>query len=404
MSIPKDIDKWDNNKWTQQVVNCRPSSGGAVGVIFVWAGMAYSRQNVQDAKMAAFVIKPIQGSAAPTKFAEHVLTKIGGALSPNSKPIPRRSYSGSGLVMTLKMFRDKETDPAIKARWQAVFQNYDRADTFLIQETQVGIKEFGDVASEQSGLAVMLSDQLLVTNLGKLFAVDTLLGNGDRVGNMNTGNIVFKTDGTLCSIDSTTVLTNFNDVLEQSRRLAQHALDDVARAESWANRAVNFGNTAVMTPRQENQMIANAHLAMPIPVVTTPPASFRDIYDLDSWWEGTFKASAVSHLTNRKDQNGSPLPDLPNPPDVVWNQAKVWFKLGVEQGMRDIDLKLSGLNWLLIKNSYKNYVNRYGGDPNLDWTNFKLRRRYIKLRNKKLTHDQALVDIKEYAARKFPGL
>jgi hypothetical protein len=41
----KDIDKWDNNKWTQQVVNCRPSSGGAVGVVFVWAGMAYSHQS-----------------------------------------------------------------------------------------------------------------------------------------------------------------------------------------------------------------------------------------------------------------------------------------------------------------------------------------------------------------------
>lgn len=96
---PKDIDKWDNNKWTQQVIKCVPSSGGAVGVIFVWAGLVFSRQNLQDTKMASFVIKPIQGSAAPTKFAENLLSRISGAHSPNSKPIakpPIHARSGIG--------------------------------------------------------------------------------------------------------------------------------------------------------------------------------------------------------------------------------------------------------------------------------------------------------------------
>lgn len=42
--IPKDIDRWDNNQWLRQMVYCKPSSGGAVGVVFAWAGRAYTKQ------------------------------------------------------------------------------------------------------------------------------------------------------------------------------------------------------------------------------------------------------------------------------------------------------------------------------------------------------------------------
>lgn len=395
--IPKDIDKWDSTKWMQQVVNCRPSSGGAVGVIFVWAGMAYSRQNLQDSKMAAFVIKPIQGSAAPTKFAEHLLSKIAGARSPNSQPIARRSPSGSGLMLALRIFRDRENDPVTKARWKQIFTNYDRADTFLIQETQIGIKEFGDAAIEQSGLATMLLDQQLMTNLGRLFAVDTLLGNGDRVGNMNMGNIIFKADGTLCSIDSTTVLTDYEAVMQQSRRLADMGFEQLNLPTLAAN-AVTVGNNPVFSTAQEKQFMGGK-----MPAVT-PTSGMMEIFDVDVWWERTFKPNAVEGLTNRTDEKGNPLPDFPMPPEIAWSAALGWFKLGVETGIRDIDAQLSGLNWLLVKNSYFRFVTKYGGDPNLDWTNFKLRRRYIKLRNRNVPHEQALVTIKDYAARKFPGL
>lgn len=398
--IPKDIDKWDNNKWTQQVVNCRPSSGGAVGVVFVWAGMALSRQNMNEAKMAAFVIKPIQGTAAPTKFAEHLLSRIAGAHSPNSKPIARRSPSGSGLMLTLKMFRSREADPVTKARWNEVFMYYDRADAFLIQETQIGIKEFGDVAVEQSGLAMMLSDQQLMINLGRMFAVDALLGNGDRVSGMNSGNIIFQADGTLCSIDSTTVLTEYQSVLNQQGM----------SAKKWITNDLEKGSDTVMSPGQVRQNDINMSLDSPHdprfkPVATAPGAGLQMIYDVDTWWREMFVHAASLALVNRVDKNtNQPLPDLPIPPDTVWEQAKVWFKQGVDAGIRDIDSQLTVLNWLLVKNSYFRFTQKYGGDPNLDWTNFKLRRRYIKLRNRKYTHDQALVDIKDYAARKFPGL
>jgi hypothetical protein len=392
-TIPKDIDKWDNNKWTQQVIKCRPSSGGAVGVVFVWAGMAYSHQSLNDPSRAAFVIKPIQGSAAPTKFAEHVLSKIGGALSPNSKPIPRRSPSGSGLMLTLKMFRDKETDQNVKTRWQQVFQHYDRADAFLIQETQTGIKEFGDEYREQSGLALMLLNTDLMTNLGKLFAADALIGNGDRLSNMNTGNIIFKSDGTLCSIDTTTILTDFQAILNDTTSTAiTYANEGTMPASHWVgNDIVKQGGVQVPTPKQ--QAAYNKGIA---PVVA-PSFAVKTIFDVETWWNTMFRPHLESGIQKLN-------PPLPSPPDVAWNHAKMCFKRGVEEGINQIDTKLSGVNWLMMKNKYKSFVNKYGGDPNLDWMNFKIRRRYIKLRKKGYTDEQALKDVQDYVSRKMPGL
>lgn len=60
---------------------------------------------------------------------------------------------------------------------------------------------------------MMLLNNDLMFNLGKLFAADALIGNGNRLGNTNTGNIHFKADGTISSIDSTIILTNYDAVV-----------------------------------------------------------------------------------------------------------------------------------------------------------------------------------------------
>lgn len=391
--IPKDIDKWDNNQWMRQMVYCKPSSGGAVGVVFAWAGRAYSRQSLAKASEAAFVIKPVQGSPAPTKFAEHILSKISGAQSPNSKPISRRSTSGSGLVLTLKMFRDRENDPQIKNRWKEVFQHYDRADTFLIQETQIGIKEFGDEYREQSGLATMLLNTELMTNLGKLFVADALIGNGDRLSNMNTGNIIFKPDGTLCSIDTTTILTNFQAILNDTT-LTSNTFNDMGTisASYWATKdIIKTGGLQVPSARQQADY--NKGKAPSV----APSFALDTMFDVDNWWNKMFRGHLEAGLQKLQ-------PPLNSPSETAWNHGKMCFKRGVEQGINQIDSKLSGLNWLLIKNKYKSYVTKYGGDPNLDWMNFKIRRRYIKLRKKGITEDIALKAIQDYVAKKMPGL
>ena len=391
--IPKDIDKWDNNQWARQMVYCRPSSGGAVGVVFAWAGMAYSRQNMKDPKHAAFVIKPIQGAASPTKFAEHILSKIGGAKSPNSKPIPRRSLSGSGLVLTLKMFRDRETDPQIKSRWREVFQHYDRADTFLIQETQVGIKEFGDEYREQSGLAMMLLNNDLMLNLGKLFAADALIGNGDRLSNMNAGNIIFQRDGTLCSIDTTTILTNFQAILDDTTKISTTFANlGTMPANHWVtNDIVKYGGVQVPSRNQQ------AAYERGISPAVAPSFGLNTLFNVESWWKDMFRGHLEDGLRKLN-------PPLPSPPDTAWNNGLMHFKRGVDEGIRQIDSKLSGFNWMMMKNKYKSFVSRYGGDANLDWMNFKIRRKYIKLRKSGISEEQALKAVQDYVARKMPGL
>jgi len=55
--------------------------------------------------------------------------------------------------------------------------HYEGADSFLLQETQQGIQEFGDV-SREGGLRGMLRNEVLMKNLGMLFAADAIIGNG----------------------------------------------------------------------------------------------------------------------------------------------------------------------------------------------------------------------------------
>lgn len=388
--IPKDIEKWDNNNWTRQVIYCRPSSGGAVGVVFVYAGRAYSKQSLAKPAEAAFVIKPIQGSAAPTKFAEHMLGKLAKTASPNSKPIPRRSLSGSGLVLTLKMFRDKETDTDIKKRWNAVFTHYDRADTFLIQETQVGIKELSDEFAKDGGVGAILSNKTLMQNLGKLFAADAIIGNGDRLYDLNYGNIIFKDSGQLCAIDSTTILTNFDSLLNSDTGI-RDGMGLSTNTKTWVKNDI-VGKFGLQAPTVAQQKAYNAN---PTSVTLAPAFGMALLFDVDTWWKTRFKQKIEFSARN----DGNPLP-----PDPVWNQALIWFKEGVKDGIKRIDSKLSGINWLGIKSKYKNYVQKYGGDPNLDWTNLKIRRMYFKARKKGVSEEEALKQIQAYVAKKMPGL
>ena len=410
--LPGDIQKW-NKRWGTDVAYCCPSSGGAVGIIFIWTGTVWSggtkwndltqsSESVSGYKFseAAFVIKPIQGSAAPTKFAEHILSKIGGARSPHSVPLKRTTINAQSLVNMLGKFRDNEPNQEVKKRWAQVFQHYQHADSFLIQETQLGITELGDqykpdaYSKSGGGLDKILTNQTLMTNLGKLFAADALIGNGDRLSNMNTGNIVFRHDGTISAIDSTTVLTDYNAILSDQTATQLFTKDATPFDQNhWIkDHALNSGNTQVMNVSQ--QTAAMNGLGMP---TLAPGGGVAEIFDVKTWWTSKFKKDLEDGLAKHS-------PNETSPPDNVWFQAELWFTSGVNLGIQQIDNKLSGLNWFLMKNKYKFFVNKFGGDPNLDWTNFKIRRKYIKLRKKGIPQDQTLKVLQDYMARRTPGL
>ena len=410
--LPGDIQKW-NRRWGTEVTYCRPSAGGAVGIIFVWTGTAWSggtkwNDQTQSSESfngynfneAAFVIKPIRGSAAPTKFAEHILAKIGGARSPHSVPIKRTTVNAQSLLNMLARFRNKETDPKIKQRWQAVFEHYRNADVLLVQETQLGITELGDqykpeaYAKAGGGLEKILTNQQLMINLGKLFAADALIGNGDRLSNMNTGNVVFKNDGTISAIDSTTVLTSYQAILNDQTATQLFTSDGSAFSPNhWLkDHALNSGNSQVMNVNQ--QSVAMSGQGLP---TLAPGGGVSEIFDVKTWWRDKFRKELEGGLQKHS-------PGETSPPDSTWFQAELWFASGVNLGIQQIDTKLSGFNWLLMKNKYKSFVGRYGGDPNLDWMNFKIRRKYIRLRKKGLSAEQTLKVLQDYIAGRTLGL
>lgn len=400
--LPNDIHKW-NKRWGTEVKYCRPSSGGAIGIIYVWtqnmnwqsANGSYANYEPKD---ATFVIKPIQGSAAPTKFAESILSKIGGAQSPNSVPIKRTTVNAQSLVNMLFKFKTAETDPTIQARWQAIFDHYRNADTLLIQETQKGIQELGDYykadqyAKPGGGLDKILTDQTLMVNLGKLFAADAMIGNGDRLSNMNTGNIAFDASGKILAIDSTTILTNYNTIVKDTSGLATGLLSN--SPNDWVQDHIQKPNyNANPTIGQQRAYMSTGTNAP----VLAPGAGISEIYDIKTWWTQKFRKELEAKLAQH-------CPTEKSPPENVWFQAELWFTSGVDAAIKQIDSKLTGLNWLIVKNKYKSYVNKYGGDPNLDWMNFKVRRRYVKLRKKGLDDSQALAALQEYVKKRMPGL
>jgi phosphotransferase system IIB component len=56
-----------------------------------------------------------------------------------------------------------------------------------------------------------------------------------------------------------------------------------------------------------------------------------------------------------------------------------------------------------MKAKYNSYVKKYGGDANLDWTNFKVRRLYLKLKKKLKSDELAIAGVREYINKKLPG-
>jgi hypothetical protein len=365
-----EVRNWSPIQWAS-IAYAKPSGGGAVGVVFVWAKAGV----YNNPGTASFVIKPIKGGASPTKFAEHMLANLAGASSPNSKPIARNSLEGNAIINTLKIFRSTENDATTKSRWNQVMTHYETADNFLIQETQTGIKEFGDEYRVQGGLRSILKDKTLMTNLGRLFVADAMIGNGDRLCNPNMGNIVFKPNGQVSSIDSAAILNNFNAVLNDITYVSHPntAIGTVSAKQWGVDGIIKVGSTSV-----PGQTQVNAYNQGKQPVVA-PTFNMSTIFDKDQWWENVFKAHIINGMTTQSQVNAAQgIAPLIPPKPQEWTDAKAWFMQGVDEGMREIDSKLSGINWLLVKNKFKNYTSKYGADANLDWTNFKIRRRYVK--------------------------
>lgn len=378
-----DVANWSESDWQKKVAYAMPSGGGAVGVIFVWVG----RPPTHPIKVgtSSFVLKPSQGSAAPTKFAEFLLSKIGGASSPHSKGIRHTQGQSKGagkwVEDMLRRFKGKETDQGLVQRWAQVWPHYQGAGCYLIQETQTGVREFGDEYRTLWGLSTMLANGKLMHNLGRLFVADAMIGNGDRLCAPNTGNIMFKSGGKIAAIDSNTVLTNYQECLK---------LDEGHNA--WCDNVVSKSlrtptNWGLGITKMKTDGITSGGRAMP---------SFEMVvlFEPAKWWENVFKSHLIDGLRKANMSEQEPL-------DWEWDNAWDHFKRGLDVAEKELDKRLSGISWLFLKMNFKRTISKHGADPNLDWTNFKVRRLYYRARRSGKSEQQALDEVSTYVTRKL---
>ena len=397
MPIPtSQLKTWGNVQWQTKMKHVAPSKGGAVGVMFVWcANPSSSGPNYANPGSADFVIKPSMGSAATTKFAEKLLDKAIGAQSVNTVPVMRADPRFSAILAALQRFRTaadntvhqmgmNATPPQrdLQARWASVWPSYQNASALMVQDLALGMAEFDEVQHDplQGGLAQLLANRQLMVNLGRLFAADAILGNGDRLCSLNTTNILFKkTTAQILSVDSQAILVSYQALLQQGS----------ATATQWVNQIITR-NAGAQAPETSQH------------AVLAPSFALQDLYDVERWWRVMFRGQ----LERSTQRHGEAQPG-----EAIWAFARGNFMQGVEEGLRAVDSQLSGINWMLLKSKFKSYEKRYGASPNMDWTNLKIRRMYVKMvladRNKPGTADEkqqrAFDKVVSYATRKVGG-
>ncbi len=401
-----EVKPWGPVKWQTQVKRAVPSGDGAIGVLFVWArdpkldwtdNPMYGGDDIDDPRSADFVIKPADGSVATTKLAEHVMARTMGAISLHTFAIARTDPRFAHVLRALQNSKDRVAQAAsavqhrgrsvqraiqeLHDRWQQIWPHYQSAKALMVQEMAENMHELAKVYRDYShqGLERALANSPFMRNLGKLFVVDAVLGNGDRLARVNTGNILFhQTTQQIFTVDSQAILTNFH------RAQAEYG----SSLQDWVESIVKLTSQSY-------------------PITGDPtahaPVSFgmRDLYDPLHWWRNEFRPHLEETL--RKDKVASPG-------DNVWGFGYTNFRVGVDQGLAAVDNQLSGINWMLLKQHFKGLEKKYGSSANLDWTNFKIRRMYVRMvieeRGRAGTAEdkqaRAMQRVLAYAERKYP--
>ena len=119
----------------------------------------------------------------------------------------------------------------------------------------------------------------------------------------------------------------------------------------------------------------------------------QTLWQIDDWWQNVFK----NHLFLG-------LPDKSMfPPDAFWNKGKTKFMEGVEEGLARVDRLFATKSWDWLKLKFNWYRNKkkYGDDPNMDWMNLKVRRKYYQLRRAGQSHQEAEDAVLAYVKRKM---
>lgn len=395
---PKQVAKWSANDWNRKVQMIRPSDGGAQGVLFVFL----NRLPSYGPALADFVVKPVSGSGANTVVAERLLGKAANAVTLDSTPVSPTSSLGKAMIASAASWPPKATGSIYAApatapypwagRLAEVAVHMSSATSLLIQRTGA-FTELAD-AYRDGSFAAVLRDRRLMHNLGRLFVADAVLGNGDRLDALNTGNVGFDRDGNVVAIDSEAMLGRFKDILSNVQR-------DGDMLGVWS--AVNGERT--MSPTDYARGTVKGALRVPTPngPKPAPTSNMQLIFDPAACWNHFRDGMETKLRFNSQDVRAAGgRPPLPPTPDD-WAAGRTPFVAGVLDGLQRIDSMLGGLAWLKTKFHFKRARSKFGDDPNLSWTNFKMRRLIVQHAARGHTFDDAYAAAEAYANRKLPG-
>ncbi len=396
--------KWSAAQWAQYVKHARASGDGAVGVLFIWT------DDVPPFAIptAAFVAKPLGGSAVSTTFAEKVLGNVVGADSPDSVELKKHSNGSAGIrLLVAKLVKSGQMTKERAAP-------YLKADSFVLQKMMHGYTEMSDAyKATPDGLKKILNNVALMKNLGKLAAADLILGNGDRVENGNFGNIMFNADGTIASIDSSSLLASFEQMAKASDLEnmdyfggAFASRDDNQRRETWVT-GIAQGGMAAPTDSQIKGFQAKMTGGATAAPTLAPVAKMSAV---EKGQHGLLFDEMKAELMGRVEQARGTAKPITEPSDNEWSEAKRLFVIGFKDGLHAVDNLLGGKAkfrrgvfassaWSGLKKEYKE-VGFSGVDPNLSWFSLVVRREmYMQLRRGK-TMEQAIAAGTALAAKK----
>jgi hypothetical protein len=236
--------------------------------------------------------------------------------------------------------------------------------------------------------------------LGKLYAADAIIGNGDRLSFTNTGNIMFNknTNGTYSfyAMDTAAILTNYQAVLNDARQ-------EASKKDPTQSQAVGrYGNTKP-TPQDWAKDYTEKGTGTPgaVPGYSgeQTPQTFAtgNLFEYKNWWDKEFRPHMQDGIRLGLKQRTMFVADEPVEKD--WTKARKWFGEGVQVGISEVDSLLSAkYEWLKARFAY--YKQQLGSDPNMDWMNLKIRRVYFQNFKKTKNHDKALAAMLDYVGKK----
>lgn len=408
------IQRVTNIQWNT-ANEAKPSTSGVKGgVFFVKVGATMH------------VVKAVTDVGA-TKFAEQLLGMLGGQniATSNSIPIPQTDNEFAAIMNAIQQlapvqpqrnnFNTDQDFQEASDKYQTYTTKYNdflQSPYLLIQQnmftpgTQVlgvedlseAIKEAGNnkgalqgqVDTDVQTQVNLLTNQTLMKAVGRLLAIDTLLGNADRFEEMNVQNAFMRGDNTIGAIDTEAIMQS----LTGTKQFATTEIGSgvVPQSGSDVARYVDFVIGSLTTGGGRN---------ISDDVGGTPSSNVaRILSEFDSWFEKTFVKKFVSWqdamVTNKFTQLGFPQDGK----NGNWPAVKLTIRAGLDEGVTEIRSAMSGPQKNQIKQNYQNLAGQYGSTDNFDWDAFKVRGEYMSGRAGGMSHEDARQSIIDRMTRR----